>query len=389
MTVSGGWFRVDDVRLADLVEVVDRGVDVARFTHAAAFEQGALVYDSDALSIAAGRPEGRAAVLAELADVFGDVGPGIAVFRGALAADVVDAASASFRSLIDEQHRAGTASGDHFAAPGANDRVWNALEKLAVAAPDVFAAYYAAPVIELVSTAWLGPWYQITSQVNVVNPGGQAQAPHRDYHLGFQSDDAAAAFPPHAHRLSAALTLQGAVAHCDMPVATGPTMYLPNTHRYPLGYLAWRRPEVAQYFADHHVQVPLRQGDAVFFNPALLHAAGTNHTTDVRRMANLLQISSAMGRAMESVDRDRMCRALYPTWLRWAADGVDDATIDRALAAAAEGYPFPTNLDRDPPLDGLAPPAQADIVRDALRQRLPFDEFARRLDEHARRRRTH
>ena len=26
--MSAGWFRADDVRLADLVEVVDRGVDV-------------------------------------------------------------------------------------------------------------------------------------------------------------------------------------------------------------------------------------------------------------------------------------------------------------------------------------------------------------------------
>ena len=38
------------------------------------------------------------------------------------------------------------------------------------------------------SAAWLGPGYQVTSQINVVNPGGTAQTAHRDYHLGFQSD---------------------------------------------------------------------------------------------------------------------------------------------------------------------------------------------------------
>ncbi len=36
------------------------------------------------------------------------------------------------------------------------------------------------------------------------------------------------------------------------------------------------------------------------------------------------------------------------------------------IAASAEGYPFPTNLDNDPPVDGLAPPSQADVVRRAL-----------------------
>ena len=49
----------------------------------------------------------------------------------------------------------------------------------------MFADYYANDVIALISEAWLGPDYQVTSQVNVVNPGGQAQTAHRDYHLGF------------------------------------------------------------------------------------------------------------------------------------------------------------------------------------------------------------
>ena len=47
-----------------------------------------------------------------------------------------------------------------------------------------------------------------------------------------------------------------------------------------------------------------------FFDPAVLHGAGTNHTEGergIKRMGNLLQISSAMGIALEAVDRDRVC----------------------------------------------------------------------------------
>ncbi len=98
---------------------------------------------------------------------------------------VVDRATAAFEQLIAEQQAGGAVAGDHFAPPGANDRVWNALEKLAVAAPEVFVDYYANDILALVATAWLGPGYQVTSQLNVVNPGGQAQVGHRDYHLGF------------------------------------------------------------------------------------------------------------------------------------------------------------------------------------------------------------
>ena len=38
--------------------------------------------------------------------------------------------------------------------------------------PEAFVDYYANDILALVSDAWLGPGYQVTSQVNVVNPGG-------------------------------------------------------------------------------------------------------------------------------------------------------------------------------------------------------------------------
>ncbi len=130
-------------------------------------------------------------------------------------------------------------------SPGANDRIWNALEKLCLRDPQLFARYYGNAAVALVSEAWLGPCYQVTSQINVVNPGGAAQSPHRDYHIGFQTAEVSARFPAHAHRLSPVLTLQGAVAHCDMPIESGPTLYLPFSQTYEPGYLAWRRPEFA------------------------------------------------------------------------------------------------------------------------------------------------
>ena len=53
----------------------------------------------------------------------------------------------------------------------------------------------------------------------MVNPGGAAQKPHRDYHLGFMTVAVAEQYPAHVHHLSAALTLQGAVAVRDKVVA--------------------------------------------------------------------------------------------------------------------------------------------------------------------------
>jgi ectoine hydroxylase-related dioxygenase (phytanoyl-CoA dioxygenase family) len=287
---------------------------------------------------------------------------------------VVDRASEIFRTLIDEQQTAGVVGGDHFAKPGANDRIWGALDKFAVRAPEAFADYYANDVLALISQAWLGPGYQVTSQVNVVNPGGEAQVAHRDYHLGFMSQEQARRYPAHVHHLSPALTLQGAVAHVDMPVETGPTLYLPHSQKYPSGYLAFHRPEFSAYFEANHVQLPLRKGDAAFFNPAVFHGAGTNRSAAVRRMANLLQVSSAFGRAMETVDRTAMCLALFDT-LR----DRDEAAVRNVVAASAEGYAFPTNLDRDQPIGGLAPQTQAELVPQAVAGRWDSAKFTAEL----------
>ncbi|MFF7047028.1 phytanoyl-CoA dioxygenase family protein [Streptomyces griseorubiginosus] len=356
------WLSEQDCDLDSFRALVERTADPADYPHASAVERDVLLYDAERLRGAKDRRDVQEELVRALTD-----GPGVVVFRGAFPDPaVVDRFTEVFDSLIREQYAAGATAGDHFAKPGANERVWNALEKAALYDPAAFADYYANPVLALVSEAWLGPGYQVTSQVNVVNPGGLAQTAHRDYHLGFLSDEVAATYPAHVHRLSPVLTLQGAVAHCDMPVESGPTLYLPFSQAYEPGYLAWRRPEFQAYFKEHHVQLPLAKGDAAFFNPALFHAAGTNRTTDVRRMANLLQISSAFGRAMETVDREAVSNAVYPALLRRKAEGADAEWLENVIAASAEGYPFPTNLDSDPPVDGLAPPSQADLVRRAL-----------------------
>ncbi len=382
------WLRIEDAHLDDLKKVLDARTDPAACPLAARLLHDVPVYDCASLRPRLGsQADFRPSLMAEWAWVW-EQGPGILVLQGALDAPTVDAVSARFGEIIERErsHRSG---GDHFAMAGANDRVWNALEKLCLADPAAFARYYASDMIALASEAWLGPGYQITSQVNNVRPGGAAQTPHRDYHLGFCTAEQAGRFPAHVHRLSPMLTLQGAVAHVDMPLESGPTLYLPHSQKYAHGYLVADRADFRGHFGRHRVQLPLAKGDAVFFNPALLHAAGENRSGHIQRMANLLQVSSAFGRAMESVDRDRMIRALYPQLLSMQREGVlDPAALDRVVAASAEGYAFPTNLDRDPPLGGLAPESPQAVVRRALREGWSPDRLSAWLDVAATRRLT-
>ena len=387
-TGTPGRFTEADCSLADFATLVDRTTELADFPQATAVEQNVLVYDAADLRRVVASDAGRLEVEAELVRAL-TAGPGMVAFTGAYADHaVVDRATAAFDGIIAAERAAGGGHNDHFAKAGANDRIWNALEKLAVRDPGTFVDYYGNDILALISTAWLGPGYQMTSQVNVVRPGGQAQDPHRDYHLGFLSNATAARYPAHVHLLSPVLTLQGAVAHSDMPVASGPTMYLPYSHGYEPGYLAWRLPEFREFFADRYVQLPLTKGDAVFFNPALFHGAGTNVSADLQRMANLLQVSSAFGRAMETVDRAKVSRAIYPVLQDRRAAGVDPAVLANALACAAEGYPFPSNLDLDANVDGLTPLSQAQVVQQGLDEDWTSERLAQELTAYDVRHRT-
>ncbi|MDR5781504.1 phytanoyl-CoA dioxygenase family protein [Caballeronia sp. LZ065] len=354
--------------------------------YAAAMQRGIPLYDCRALGDDA--PQ-RMALQAEWAEVL-RAGAGVLVLKHAYAdTALIDDATAVFEDIIRQEREQGTSRADHFAKAGANDRIWNAQEKLCLQAPEVFARYFANPFLACMAEAWLGPAYQMTSQVNVVRPGGAAQEAHRDYHLGFQTEDEVRRYPAHVHAMSPFLTLQGAVAHSDMPVESGPTKLLPFSQRYAQGYLAWRRADFRDYFEAHCVQLPLEKGDALFFSPALFHAAGANHTRDVQRMANLLQVSSAYGRAMESLDRARMCEAVYPFLSECKSAGrMSDDEIEAVIASCAEGYAFPTNLDRDPPSGGLAPPSQQALLREALREGWPLHSLTDALRQHAWKRTT-
>jgi ectoine hydroxylase-related dioxygenase (phytanoyl-CoA dioxygenase family) len=370
--------------LSEFATLTQQTTDPATVPNATEIAKNIPIYTAGKIT---GTDDDRA-LMAEWNAVF-TTGPGILVIRNTINTAAIDRATTLFNDIIVAETKAGGGGMDHFATPGSNDRIWNSLEKHCLADPTGFAEYYASPALAAVCTAWLGPAYQITAQINRVNPGGKAQDAHRDYHLGFMSPEQITRYPAHVHTISPMLTLQGGLAHLDTPLESGPTMVLPFSQQYFEGYLAFERPEFQEYFDQHHVQLPLAKGDGVFFNPALMHAAGNNTSSDIFRMVNLVQISSAFGRAMENVDRTAMSKALYPALQSLTGNqALTESQRNATIAACAEGYAFPTNLDRDPPPSGHAPKSQADHMREALSANTDAGAFSALLGELAKRRLT-
>ena len=376
------WLSDADCDLGAFRAHVERTTQAADYPHAAEILRNVPVYDGDRL-----RAEGTGrAVMAEWNRAFA-TGPGIiAIRRGYADTALVDAVTEVLIEIIAQEAASGDGKGDHFASAGSNARVWNAHEKLAMADPALFVRYTANTLVPAVAESWLGPLWQMTTQVNLVRPGGKAQTAHRDYHMGFQTAADLASYPAAQHGVSALLTLQGAVAHSDMPVVSGPTKLLPYSQSYLPGYLAVLRPEFRAYFEANHVQLPLEKGDLLFFNPATFHGAGENRSSDIQRFANLMQIGSGYGRSIEIVDRSRLSRQVYPALVAARLEGAEREAV---IANTGEGYPFPANLDIDSPLTGMAPPSQQDLLRQALSEGWPSERFDAELAAMDGRKRSH
>lgn len=381
LTWINGYYTEAECDLAEFAELTSRETLPEHAPTAASIEKNIPIYDIAALSDDLNDPVARRTLMAEWAAILHS-GAGVFVLKQAQPDHgAIDAATTLFEDIIAEEKAAGGSGADHFAAAGSNDRIWNSLQKHCLKSPESFLRYYASPAMDAAAEAWLGPNYQVTAQVNLVHPGGKAQTAHRDYHIGFMTAEVCGTYPTHVHDLSPLMTLQGGLAHIDIPIDSGPTKLLPYSQLYRPGYIAYRREDFSQFFEDHHVQLPLEKGDAIFFNPALFHAAGENRTADVHRMVNLFQIGSAMGRTLEVIDRLAMSKTLYEPLTKAVAEGrLDDAQLKAVIAASAEGYSFPTNLDSDPPVGGLAPESQNALMSRAIATGMSKEDFFAALE---------
>ncbi|MEM8859662.1 MAG: phytanoyl-CoA dioxygenase family protein [Chloroflexota bacterium] len=385
MISSPEYFDIRDLSVDNLHTICSQSVNIINYPLAAGSEKNVLIYEGDALRSIIGNEEGELAIKAELCRALKS-GPGVFVIKQGFAdTSLVDQHTAILKEIVAEEKENSQGEGDHF---GQNERVWNAIQKVCVKNPENFIDYYSNPLIGLACEAWLGPAFQITAQMNNVKPGNKAQSSHRDYHLGFQSLDTIKRYPAHSQTMSQYLTLQGAIVHGDMPLISGPTLLLPFSQQYEPGYLAYSQPEFRAYFDEHCVQVPLYKGDIVFFSPALFHGAGTNQgTTD--RIANLIQISSAFGRTMETVNNEAMIAAAYPVLLeRIQLGSITPREVRDSIAAIGDGYSFPTNLDSDPPIGGNAPETGQQLMMRALETSWPVEQLSSELLAYSQRRRA-
>ena len=372
------YFSDSDIDYDELISICSQETIEANYPLSDSISNNVVIYDAKDFRSFVGNIEEEIKLKTEMHHVL-ESGPGVFVVRNLYNEDVIDESNAIFEKIVKNESNS---SNDHFAA-GTNTRIWNSFQKVAMENQEAFINYYSNDLVKIISESWCGPNSQMTAQVNIVRPGGEMQKPHRDYHLGFQENEVVEKFPISIHRLSNYLTLQGGVAHTDMPLETGPTVVLPYSQQYDLGYLTWRDTKFADFFNKYSVQNSMSKGDGIFFNPAIFHAAGANTTNNFHRIGNLLQISSAFGKTMEHIDYIKIITHIYPSLLDHIKNKtLSERLIENVLICATDGYAFPTNLDSDKNSDSkLQGMSMFDLTKQSLLDSLSPEKFKLKLLE--------
>ncbi|KAJ5666129.1 uncharacterized protein N7477_008577 [Penicillium maclennaniae] len=219
-SVPSRLYQAESVQLDDFKQICSRTIETFTYPLACAVERNVPIYDLAVLEARSMTAETPSLLQDEWHHIL-HIGPGIFVLN------ILSATNSAFDRIIAKERAYNISKGDHFAAGGINDRIWNAFQKHGEEDLASFLAYYSNPWLATVCNAWLSPDYRITAQF---------------------------------------LTLQGAVAHTGMPADSGPTRFLPFSQTYAPGYLAWRRPDFRAFFQENYVALPLNLGDGIFFS---------------------------------------------------------------------------------------------------------------------------
>ena len=92
---------------------------------------------------------------------------------------------------------------------------------------------------------------------------------------------------------------------------------------------------------------------------------------------------------METLNHAILVEAVYPALLARVDEGcLSEREMCDVIAAVADGYSFPTNLDSDPPVAGNAPETGQQLMHRALTEKWPPARLQAAMSAYAYRRKA-
>ena len=141
--VSPGYYHPEECNLVDFQKIIDQNLAIDAVPNAKEIQNNIPIYDIEELKVFFKDEVLKNELMAEWAWVLRE-SSGVIVLRNAYRdTSAIDEATQLYQGIIADEKIKNGGGADHFAAAGANDRIWNSLQKLCESSPDVFLRYFA------------------------------------------------------------------------------------------------------------------------------------------------------------------------------------------------------------------------------------------------------
>ena len=140
--VNPGYYHSGECNLADFKKTVDQKLDIGSVPNAAEINKNIPIYNIEDLQNALQSDELKFELMAEWAWILRESSGAIVLRNAYKDTTVIDEATKLYEDIIADEKLKSGGGADHFAAAGANDRIWNSLQKLCESSPDVFLRYF-------------------------------------------------------------------------------------------------------------------------------------------------------------------------------------------------------------------------------------------------------
>ena len=128
--VSPGYYHSKECNLEDFKKTVDQKLDIGFVPNAAEIQKNIPIYNIEDLQNALYNAELKFELMAEWAWVLRESSGAIVLRNAYKDTTVIDEATKLYEDIIADEKLKTGGGADHFAAAGANDRIWNSLQKL-------------------------------------------------------------------------------------------------------------------------------------------------------------------------------------------------------------------------------------------------------------------
>ena len=137
-SVSAGYYNPEICNLVDFLEIINQKMVDASVPYASEVKKNIPIYDISALQNVIANDKLKRELMAEWAWVLRESAGAIVLRNAYQDTSPIDEATKLYEQIISNEKQKSGGGADHFAAAGANDRIWNSLQKLCESSPDVF-----------------------------------------------------------------------------------------------------------------------------------------------------------------------------------------------------------------------------------------------------------